>query len=75
MLPTGNCTIDSQFSSIGTSSSIGECEFVVSNTASPLSVPQMVRMGDSLIFAWTEIRDDAERIASAKLPISTLGER
>ncbi len=50
-------------------------EFVVSNTASPLSVPQMVRMGDSLIFAWTEIRDDAERIASAKLPISTLGER
>jgi hypothetical protein len=35
----------------------------------------MVRMGDSLIFAWTEIRDDVERIASAKLPISALGER
>jgi hypothetical protein len=50
-------------------------EVVVSNTASQLSVPQMVRMGDSLIFAWTEIRDDAERIASAKLPISALGER
>ncbi len=50
-------------------------EVVVSNAASQLSVPQMVRMGDSLIFAWTEIRDDVERIASAKLPISALGER
>ena len=45
---------------------------MISPNAWQFAVPQMVRVDDSLIFAWTEIHDDVERIASAKLAIEAL---
>jgi len=45
---------------------------VVADTATGLSVPQMVRANDELIFAWTETRDDGAHIASARVAIDSL---
>jgi len=45
---------------------------VVADTATGLSVPQMVRVNAELIFAWTEARDDGAHIASASVAIDAL---
>ena len=44
----------------------------VSSTAAPYSVPQMVNDGTHLVFAWTEIHDDARRVMSARVSIASL---
>ncbi|MGI9271387.1 MAG: hypothetical protein ACR2QT_06400 [Woeseiaceae bacterium] len=45
---------------------------LVANTASGLSVPQMQRHGDELVFAWTEVRDDGARVTSARVNVAAL---
>jgi len=45
---------------------------IVANTATGLSVPQMVRVNDDLVLAWTEKRNDGTYIASAKVAIDSL---
>jgi len=45
---------------------------IVSTSAASLAVPQMVRLKDSLIFAWTRTKDGEHRVASARLPITAL---
>ncbi len=45
---------------------------VVADTATGLSVPQMVRVNAELVFAWTEARDDGAQIASASVAIDSL---
>ena len=45
---------------------------MVSSTASSFAVPQMALVGDDLVFAWTEIHDDVQQIASARIAIKTL---
>ena len=44
----------------------------VAARAAGFSVPQMVRVDDTLIFAWTGARDGDRRIASARLSIDAL---
>jgi hypothetical protein len=45
---------------------------IISESASQFAVPQMAIVGDDLIFAWTEMHDDVEQVASAKLAIEAL---
>jgi threonine/homoserine efflux transporter RhtA len=45
---------------------------VISKTAAQFAVPQMARVGDQLIFAWSESHDDADRVASAQIAIKAL---
>ncbi len=45
---------------------------LVANSASGLSVPQMLRHGSELVFAWTESQEDGAHIASASVPINSL---
>ena len=45
---------------------------VVADTASGLSVPQMVRVETELVIAWTEKREDGAYIASASVAIDSL---
>jgi hypothetical protein len=45
---------------------------VISKTATQFAVPQMERVGDYLIFAWTETHDYVDRIASARILINAL---
>ena len=44
----------------------------VATQAGGFSVPQMVRVDDTLIFAWTETEDGDHRVSSARVPISML---
>ena len=45
---------------------------VVADTATGLSVPQIVRFQSELVLAWTEKREDDEHIASARIAIDSL---
>ncbi len=56
---------------VGRDGSLGPIGTVVAKAAG-FSVPQMVRMHDTLIFAWTEAHDGDRRVASARLPIDAL---
>lgn len=45
---------------------------LVANTASGLSVPQMQRHGNELVFAWTESREGGAHVASARVAANSL---
>ena len=45
---------------------------VVTDSATGLSVPQMVRTNDELIFAWTKTKNDGVHVASASVAIDSL---
>ncbi len=45
---------------------------LVANTASGLSVPQMQRHGNELVFAWTEAKEGGSRVASARVAVNAL---
>jgi len=47
-------------------------EFDVVSNAAARSVPQMAIAGDDLVLVWTEARDDGKRIASARIPITSV---
>ena len=45
---------------------LGEIQTIATSTASrPLDVPQMVRAGDLLVFAWTELEGDESTVRTA----------
>jgi len=56
---------------VGRNGSLGPIVTVAAKAAG-FSVPQMVRVDDALIFAWTEAKDGDRRVTSAKLPIDAL---
>lgn len=45
---------------------------IVTATAAAFSVPQMVRLGNDLVFAWTESVDTAHRVVSARIDYRSL---
>ena len=45
---------------------------LVANTASGLSVPQMQRHGNELVFAWTEVKEGGAHVASAHVAADAL---
>ena len=45
---------------------------IVTGTAAAFSVPQMVRLGNDLVFAWTESVDKVRRVVSARIDYRSL---
>jgi len=45
---------------------------VVTNAATAMSVPQMVRVNTELVIAWTETKDDGAHVVSASVAIDSL---
>jgi len=56
---------------VGRNGSLGPIVTVAAKAAG-FSVPQMIRMQDTLIFAWTESQNGDHRISSASVPIDIL---
>jgi hypothetical protein len=46
--------------------------FEVSGNAPARSVPQLGIAGEDLVLVWTEARDDTKRIASTRIPITSV---
>ena len=44
----------------------------IASSAAGFSVPQLIRTGDDLIFAWTESADGEHRVVSARMPVAAL---
>jgi hypothetical protein len=45
---------------------------IIANSASAFSVPQMLRQGSDLVFAWTQSEGDAATINTARVAINSL---